>query len=196
MSFAPPPAGATHSYSASADDERRFAAKQAEWEKATAKIRRQDGCHDRRPLVAGKYKKAHDRFQEELQALQRTSRAANASHRRTARILRGTPDGIRARAFRRTEIDQEGRGQKCYQELEQELKAFDSLKPAPLLKAPWRPTPDLPRRQIRSRPGVRRAADIQPGFRTARAGRTPVRPLPTSTGRRTALADRITRRTS
>ena len=177
---------------ASADDERRFAAKQAEWEKATAKIREQMDAITG-PLVAGNIKKAHDRFQEELQAAADKPRGQRlAQEAQHAYFVERQMEYERER-FDALKSIKKAEDKKRYQELEQELKAFDSLKPAPLLKAlvATDAGPSAPPNPLKTRVGE---TDIQPGFLTLLApGEAPVRPLPTSTGRRTALADWITR---
>jgi hypothetical protein len=81
-----------------------------------------------------------------------------------------------------------------YKALEEELKKFDHLKPKPLLKPSWRRTrePKAPAEQAQDT--QRRAAD-RAGlpFDHRHEPRRRSKPTKTSTGRRTALADWITR---
>ena len=177
---------------ATAEEQKRFAAQQADWEKATAEIRAQmDAIVG--PLIAKNIKQAHDRFQEELQAeTDKPAAERLAQESQHAYFVERQMDYERERFDALKSIKKE-EDKKRYQALEVDLKAFDKLKPAPLTTAfvATDAGPKGPPNPLKTRTGE---TDIPPGFLTLLAPGDPkIEPLPNSTGRRTALAQWITR---
>ena len=170
----------------------RFDEQQAIWEKATAEVRAKvDALIN--PLVEPKVERALVRFTDDLQAMVRKPAAE-----RTALETQLAGLCERQMVHERTTFDpmknlKTDAEKARYKELEAELKKFDNLKPAPLLDAfvATDSGPKAPPTMFKTRKGEQ---EIAPGFLTLLAPGDPeIKPIGNSTGRRTALANWITR---
>jgi hypothetical protein len=178
---------------ATAEEKTRYAEQQAKWEAATADIRAQMDAMTK-PLVEPKVDRALVRFTDDLQAMVRKPDAERTS---LERQLAGLCE--RQMTHERTTFDPiksiKGEADKArYRELEAQLKKFDDLNPAPLLDAfvATDAGTDAPATIMKSRKGGEQ--EVAPGFLTLLAPGDPeIKPIGNSTGRRTALANWITR---
>ena len=169
-----------------------FATQQARWEEATADIRQ------RMHTLAGEgldknLQRAHRRFTDDLKAMiAKTAEEREPLERILANLCerqmqyeRDVFDPLKALKS----PDDKAR----YRALEAELKAFDHLKPQPLLPAfvATDAGAKAPPTRMKARKGER---DVGPGFLTLIDPVEPtIEPRANSTGRRTALANWITR---
>jgi hypothetical protein len=164
----------------------------AKWEAATAEIRAKMDALTK-PLLEPKVERALTRFTEDLQAMVRkptTEREALEKQlaglvERQMQQERKTFDPIKS--LKTDEAKAE------YKALEEELKKFDELKPKPLLDAfvATDAGPKAPAVAIKTRKGEQQ---IEPGFLSLLDPKEPkITPKGNSTGRRTALANWITR---
>ena len=169
-----------------------FDAQQAKWEAVTADIRAKMDAMTGTALTT-RVKSAHVRFTEDLQAM---INKPSAERDPLEQIL-GTMSE-RQLQYERDNFDPQkvlksADDKARYKALQAELKTFDVLKPKPLLPAlvATDAGKTAPPTKMKSRKGER---EIAPGFLTLIAPETPkIEPRPASTGRRTALAQWITR---
>jgi hypothetical protein len=171
-----------------------YAIRQAAWEGATKEVRAQ--IYE---MVGKKIEDAvatdRKRFPDDIQAMVKTPLENRGPlERQLAMMAERMPAYIKEDAeskaikYLKTDADK-----KRYAALQEELKKFDHLKPKPLVEAfvATDVGPASPPTQVKSRRGE---LEVQPAFLTVlHAGAPEIRPLPNSTGRRTALAQWITR---
>ena len=164
----------------------------AKWEAATAKIRAEiDSIVE--PLIQSSIRRAHDRFQADIQAM-----VDKPAAQRTPQDWQFSYFCERQMAYERERFDalksiKKEADKARYQALQEQLKKFDALKPAPLPNA-FVATDAMavaPPNILKTRKGE---IDVAPGFLTMIEPNEPkIEPLPNSTGRRSALAAWITR---
>ena len=174
------------------EEKKIFAEQQAAWEAATVTIREEmDKIVE--PLMAAKAKSAIKKFNDDLQAIIAKPEAERTPAEkqlmvicdRQIRLEQGKAD------IKKSLKNEEAK--KRYAELEEELKKFDHLKPKPLMEAfvATDAGPKAPPVSIKTRKGEQQ---IEPGFLSVIDTSTPkIEPKTNSTGRRTALANWITR---
>ncbi len=166
--------------------------KQANWEAATAKVRAEIS-ELISPLLEPKVDRALERFGDDLQAM---VRKPSAEREALEQQLAGLCQ--RQMVHERTTFDaaktiKKEADKTRYQELQAKLKEFDKLKPAPLTEAfvATDAGPVAPPTLMKTRQGEQ---DIAPGFLSLLCPEdAAITPLANSTGRRTALANWITR---
>ncbi|MBL9195387.1 MAG: PSD1 domain-containing protein [Opitutaceae bacterium] len=177
---------------ATREQQEEHAKRQAEWERATAEIRREMDTLAGEGLERN-VKRAFDRFTGDLQAMMTKPAAARGPLEHVLATL-----AERQLEHERTTYDpiksiKDPAGKTRYRELEIQLKAHDALKPKPL-PAAFVATdvgPVAPVTRMKTRKGER---EIQPAFLRLMENNPPViTALDRSTGRRTALAEWITR---
>lgn len=177
---------------ATAEEQAAWAAADARWQAATADVR---GRMARMTSAAldRNVRRAHDRFTEDLQAMLDKPVAEREPLEHILATL-----AERQLQYERDNFDPlkalktpEEKAQ--YKALQAELKGFDQLKPKPL-PAAFVATDagrTAPATRFRTRQGER---EVAPGFLTLLDPATPeIAPLPGSTGRRSALAQWLTR---
>ncbi len=175
-----------------AEEKARFAEQQSAWEAATASIRAEMDAITA-PIMAGKAKSAIKKFNDDLQAMINKPTAERAPLEKQLVVI----------CDRQIRLEQEKAdvmkslkaedAKKRYAELEAELKKFDSLKPKPLMEAfvATDVGPKAPATKLKTRKGDQ---EIAPGFLTLLEPKEPeIKPLGDSTGRRSALANWVTR---
>ncbi|MEI6712190.1 MAG: PSD1 and planctomycete cytochrome C domain-containing protein [Verrucomicrobiota bacterium] len=177
---------------ATPEEKARFAEQQTAWETATADVRGKIAALIHNPQENAA-ERARKMFTDDLQAII----AKPASERDALEVQLGslcerqitraqkTIDPMKAL---KSEADKA-----TYKALESELKAFDSLKPKQLLEAfvATDTGTSAPSTTLKTRKGKQ---EIAPGFLTIIEPKEPlITPLTNSTGRRTALANWITR---
>ncbi|HET6407184.1 MAG TPA: PSD1 and planctomycete cytochrome C domain-containing protein, partial [Chthoniobacteraceae bacterium] len=165
---------------------------QAKWESATAGIRAQISAMTQ-PIIDGKIRKSYERFTEDLRVM-----IDKKPEERTA--LERQLAGLCVRQYKTDtgnleplSILKKDEEKARYKQLEAELKKFDHLKPAPLPDAfvVTDAAAVAPPTVLKTRKGD---TDIAPGFLTLLAPDEPkIEPIKISTGRRTVLANWITR---
>ena len=169
-----------------------FAAQQAVWEKATADLRTQlDEMLE--PLIQKNIQRAYERFQEDIRAM-----VDRKPEERSPEDWQYSYFCERQMAYERERFEplkslKSPEQKERYQKLTEALKAFDSLKPEPLLRAlvATDATRQAPPNRLKTR---QKQTDIGPGFLTLLDPHDlQIPPLPHSTGRRSALAAWITR---
>ena len=177
---------------ATAEEQVRHARQQAEWEAATERIRREiDALVG--PALAKAVKKAHDRFTDDLQAMMdklpdRREPQEHVLATLAERQLQYERDNFDPLKSLKIEAEKTR-----YKQLDAELKKFEPLKPKPLLAAfvATDAGPVPPVTKMKSRKSER---EVGPGFLTLIDPSTPeIKAAEKSTGRRTALANWITR---
>jgi hypothetical protein len=165
---------------------------QAAWEAATSDIRAEiAGLTE--PLVQPRVERALTRFTDELQLLVRKEPDERGPlERQLARLCERQMEHER-KTFDAAKSIKDDKAKARYKELEAELKKFDHLKPKPLMEAfvATDAAATGPPNLLKTRKGEE---DVAPGFLTLLApGEPEIEPLENSTGRRTALANWITR---
>ncbi len=171
------------------EEKARFAEQQAKWEAATADIRaRMDAITT--PIQEGKTRSAAKRFNDDLQVmLNKTPEQREPLEKQLVGLCeRQMYDKADVKKSIKNDADKAR-----YAALEEELKQFDQLKPKPLLDAfvATDVGPKAPEVSIKTRKGEQK---INPGFLTLLEPKEPViKAMANSTGRRTALANWITR---
>jgi hypothetical protein len=164
--------------------------KQAGWEEATASIRKEMD-EILKPLLAAKAKSATRKFNDGLQAIINKPEPERAPLEKQYMVI--CDRQIRLEQASAAKSIKDEAVKKRFAELETELKQFDHLKPTPLQEAfvATDVGPAAPPVLMKTRKGEQ---DIAPGFLTLLEPNEPaIKPLPDSTGRRTVLADWITR---
>jgi Protein of unknown function (DUF1553)/Protein of unknown function (DUF1549)/Planctomycete cytochrome C len=175
------------------DDERvRYAEQLSKWEGATADIRAQMEPMTK-PFLEGNRKKAYNKFTDDLRAMidkkpeDRTALEKQLGGLCERQLRDEFKDSNLLKALKTEEEKNR------YKELEAQLKQFDDIKPEPLRDAfiATDASAVAPPTLLKSRKGE---IDVAPGFLTLLAPGDPkIKPLANSTGRRTALANWITR---
>ena len=169
-----------------------FEKQQAKWEAATAGIRaRMDALT--KPLLEPRVERALTRFTDDLQSMVRKPQTQRGA---LEKQLAGLCE--RQMQHERTTFDpmkslKADTAKAEYKALEEELKKFDHLKPKPLLDAfvATDAGPQAPSNKIKTRKGEQ---EIAPGFLSLLDPKEPViKPKGNSTGRRTVLANWLTR---
>lgn len=177
---------------ATSEEKSRYDEQLAAWEAATADIRAEMEQLTN-PLLQPRVDRALSRFTEELQSLVRKPRQErSALEQQLARLCERQMEHER-RTFDAMKSIKDETAKARYKELEAELKKFDHLKPAPLMEAfvATDAKAEPPANILKTRKGEE---DVAPGFLTLLEPEAPkVKPLANSTGRRTVLADWITR---
>jgi len=177
---------------AAPESKRNFDEQQAKWAAATADVRAKIDA-----LTKTHVDKAVERwrvsFPEDLQAMaHKPAEQRTELEKQLAGLLERQLEYARSTAepARALKTDEE---KARYKGLQEELKQFDALKPKPLLDAfvVTDAGPHAPANLLKTRKGER---DIAPGFLTIVDPKPPqITPTATSTGRRRALAEWITR---
>lgn len=174
------------------EEKARFAEQQAKWEEATKDIRGQiDAIIE--PMIQNNIHKAYERFQEDIRAM-----VDKKPEERAPEDWQFSYFCERQMAYERERFDalksiKKPEDKAKYQALIEELKKFDNIKPKPLLDAfvATDATNKAPKNILKTRKGEN---DIAPGFLKLLEPQEPkIEPLPNSTGRRTVLANWITR---
>ncbi len=177
---------------ATAEEQAAHARQQADWETATAAIRAEMDALAA-PALERNVKRAHDRFTADLQAMMSKPAAKRAPEEHVLATLAERQLLAERERFDPIKALKSEAEKARYRELDAKLKAFDSLKPKPLLPAfvATDAGPKAPPTMLKTRQGERAVA---PAFLTLLGAETPAIELRThSTGRRTALAAWITR---
>jgi hypothetical protein len=173
-------------------EKKAFDDQQAKWEAATVEIRAKMDALTK-PLLEPKVERALTRFTEDLQAMVRKPKPErDALEDQLAGLVE------RQMTHERTTFDplkslKTDEAKAEYKALEEELKKFDNLKPKPLMEAfvATDAGTKAPAVAIKTRKGEQ---EIAPGFLSIIDPKEPViKPTKNSTGRRTALANWITR---
>ncbi len=177
---------------ATKQEQKAFDDQQAKWEAATADVRAKMEALTK-PILEPRVERALTRFTEDLQAMARKApeqrdalekQLAGLCERQMAQE-RKTFDPLKSLKTDEQKAE--------YKALQDELKKFDHLKPKPLLDAfvATDAGPKAPPVSIKTRKGEQQ---IEPGFLSIIDTSTPkIEPKGNSTGRRTALANWITR---
>ncbi len=177
---------------ATPQEKKAFDQQQAKWEAATADIRAKMDALTQ-PILEPRVERALTRFTEDLQVMARKPASQrDALEKQLAGLVE------RQMAHERKTFDPmkslKAEEQKAeYKALEAELKKFDALKPKPLLEAfvATDAGPKGPSNTLKTRKGEQ---EIEPGFLSILDPALPkITPTKNSTGRRTVLADWITR---
>lgn len=170
----------------------RYDEQYAKWEAATADIRAQIDAMTK-PLIEPKIRKSYERFTEDLRAMiDKNPEDRTALERQLAGLCvrQYKTDTGNLEPLNILKKDEE---KARYKELEAQLKQFDNIKPAPLPDAfvVTDATAAAPATLLKTRKGE---TEIAPGFLTLLAPDEPkIAPMEKSTGRRTVLANWITR---
>ncbi len=178
---------------ATPEEQARHAEKLAAWETATAGIRRQME-ELTAPLLNRGVTRAHDRFTADIQAMMDKPPADRAPLEHILATIAERQVWYEHENFDPVKSLKAPADKARYQALAAELKKFDALKPKPLPAAfvATDAGPVAPVTRMKGRKGGER--EVTPGFLTLIDPAPPViTPLPRSTGRRTALANWITR---
>ena len=177
---------------ATPDQQREHDARLAKWEAATAEIRAKMDALTQ-PIVEPRVDRALKRFTEDLQAMvNKPADQRDAFEKQLAGLCE------RQLAHERRTFDPmkslKTDAQKAeYKALEDDLKKFDSLKPAPLMEAfvATDASAKAPSNALKTRRGEQ---EIAPGFPSILEPQEPkITPRGNSTGRRSVLAEWITR---
>ncbi len=164
--------------------------KQQAWETATKAIRDEMDAL-LKPHLAAKAKSATRKFNDDLQAIIGKTDPERTPLEKQYMVI--CDRQIRLEQASASKSIKDETAKKRYTELETELKAFDHLKPEPLQEAfvATDVGPKAPSVAMKTRKGEQ---EIAPGFLSLLEPGDPViPPLPNSTGRRSALANWITR---
>ena len=176
---------------ASPDERAQHAAQQAEWERATADIRAQMTALTQ-PTLERNVKRAHGRFTDDIKSMIAKPPAEREPMEQILAVMSERQMLYEHENFNPQTALKAPADKAKYMELEAELKKFDHLKPKPLLPAfvATDTGPKAPPTRMKSRKGEQ---EVAPAFLTLLDPRPPeIKPLPHSTGRRTALAAWIT----
>ncbi|MCB1211251.1 MAG: DUF1549 domain-containing protein, partial [Verrucomicrobiales bacterium] len=177
---------------ATPDEKKAFDEQQKKWETATAEIRAKMDALTA-PILEPKVERALTRFTEDLQGMVRkTPDQRTALERQLAGLCERQMEHER-RTFDPMKSLRKDEDKAAYQALAEELKKFDSLKPKPLLDAfvATDAGPKGPSNPLKTRKGEQ---EIAPGFLTLLEPKEPeIKPTGNSTGRRTVLANWLTR---
>src|SRR5690606_8102695 len=162
------------------------------WEAATAEIRAKMDALTL-PIVEPRVERALKRFTEDLQAMVNKPATERDAYEKQLAGLCERQMTHERRTFDPMKSLKSDAQKAEYKALEAELKKFDPLKPAPLMDAfvATDASPVPPANALKTRKGEQ---DIAPGFPSILEPKEPkITPKGNSTGRRTVLADWITR---
>jgi hypothetical protein len=177
---------------ATPQEQKAFDEQQAKWEAATAEIRgKMDALIG--TTVQGKVDTALGRFTEDLQTMVRKPAQERDSLETQLAGLCERQMTHERDVFDPMKSLKKDEEKAEYQALQEELKKFDSLKPEPLLDAfvATDTGKDAPKVSIKTRKGEQ---EVNPGFLSILEPEEPeIKPIGNSTGRRTVLANWITR---
>ncbi|MBL9144211.1 MAG: PSD1 domain-containing protein [Verrucomicrobiaceae bacterium] len=177
---------------ATPEEKKAFDAQQAKWEAATAEVRTKIDAIIK-PILEPKVERALTRFTDDLQVMTRKApEQRDGLETQLAGLVerqmqheRDTFDPMKSLKTDEKKAE--------YKALQEELKKFDHLKPKPLMEAfvATDAGPKAPAVAIKTRKGEQQ---IEPGFLSIIDTNPPkIEPKGNSTGRRTALANWITR---
>jgi hypothetical protein len=169
-----------------------YAEQQTQWETATADIRAKMDALTQ-PLLGPKVERALTRFTEDLQVMVRKPDVQREALEKQLAGLCERQLQRERKVFDPMKSLKSDEKKAEYKALEEELKPFDALKPKPLMDAfvATDAGPKAPSVSIKTRKGEQ---EIAPGFLSLLEPKEPViKPIGNSTGRRTALANWITR---
>ncbi|MEZ0385735.1 MAG: PSD1 and planctomycete cytochrome C domain-containing protein, partial [Verrucomicrobium sp.] len=177
---------------ATAEEQVAFKQKQSEWEAATSDVRsRIDGMTQK--SVENSMKKAKEKFSDDLQVMiNKAPEERETLEHQLACLAQRQVDFERVRYDPMKSI-KKPEDKEAYKALIEELKKYDAIKPKPLMDAFVATDAGTkgPPNVLKTRRGE---DDIAPGFLTILEPKEPeIKPTATSTGRRLALADWITR---
>jgi hypothetical protein len=173
-------------------EKKAFADQQAKWEAATATIRTEMETL-KKPVLEGKTRSAVKKFTDDLQDIIQKPADKREPLEKQLMVLcqrQITIEHDKADVMKSLK-DETAKAR--YAELETELKKFDALKPKPLMEAfvATDTGPVAPAVSIKTRKGEQQ---IEPGYLSIIDTSLPkIKATKTSTGRRTALAEWITR---
>jgi len=173
-------------------EKKAFKEQQAKWEAATAKIRAKMDALTK-PLLEPKVERALTRFTDDLQVMTRKPVEKRDALERQLAGLVERQMAVERKRFEPMKSLKTDDQKAEYKALADELKKFDHLKPKPLMEAfvATDASPVAPAVAIQTRKGEQQ---IEPGFLSIIDTSLPkIKPTKTSTGRRTALAEWITR---
>jgi hypothetical protein len=169
-----------------------FAKKEAPYKAATAHIQAEiDGIVG--PMIERNVQKAYERFQADIRAMVDKKPEERAPEDWQASYFCERQMEYERERFDALKSIKDPKVKARYQELTEELKKFDHLKPEPLVKAfvATDASAKAPRNPLKTRKGE---LDVQPAFLTLLEPKEPaIKPLEKSTGRRSTLAAWITR---
>ena len=177
---------------ATPEQQRAHDAQMAKWEAATAEIRAKMDALTQ-PIVEPRVERALKRFTEDLQAMVNKPAAERDAYEKQLAGLCERQMTHERRTFDPMKSLKTDAQKAEYKALEAELKKFDSLKPEPLMDAfvATDASPVPPANALKTRKGEQ---NIAPGFPSILEPEEPKIPSKgNSTGRRTVLADWITR---
>ncbi|MEI6872654.1 MAG: DUF1549 and DUF1553 domain-containing protein, partial [Verrucomicrobiota bacterium] len=168
------------------------AQQQANWEAASAEVRGKMAAMVN-PLIEAEVGRAFKRFSDELKEMvQKPALDRAPLERRLANLCERQMERER-RVFDPLKKLKSDEDKAKYKQLQEDLKAFDALKPKPLMEAfvATDVGTAAPSTSYKTRKGEQ---EVAPGFLTLlEPGEPNIAPVGASTGRRTALADWITR---
>jgi len=173
-------------------EKKAHARQQARWESATADIRAKMDALTK-PLIDPRVERALTRFTDDLQEMTRKPAAKRDALEKQLSGLVERQMKIERERFDPLKSLKTEESKATYKALEEALKAFDHLKPKPLMEAfvATDASPVAPAVSIKTRKGEQQ---VEPGFLSIIDTRLPkIKATKTSTGRRTALAEWITR---
>ena len=173
-------------------EKKAYDAQQAKWETATADVRAKMDALTK-PLVEPKVERALTRFTDDLQEMVRKPDAQREALEKQLAGLCERQMQRERKTFDPLKSLKTDEQKAQYKALAEELKKFDELKPQPLLDAfiATDAGPKAPSVSLKTRKGEQ---EIAPGFLTLLEPKEPeIKPIGNSTGRRTVLANWITR---
>jgi len=177
---------------ATSEEKKAFDEQQAKWEAATAEVRAKIDALIK-PMRDKNVERALTRFTDDLQVMTRKSpEQRDALEKQLAGLVERQMQHERNTFDPMKSLKDEAKKTE-YKALQEELKKFDSLKPKPLMDAfvATDAGPKAPAVAIKTRKGEQQ---IEPGFLSIIDTNPPkIEPKGNSTGRRTALANWITR---
>ncbi len=177
---------------ATQDEKKAFDEQQAKWEVATAELRAKIDALIK-PIIDKNVERALTRFTDDLQVMTRkTPEQRDALETQLAGLVERQMQHERDTFDPMKSLKDEAKKAE-YKALQEELKKFDHLRPKPLMEAfvATDAGPKAPAVSIKTRKGEQ---EIEPGFLSIIDANPPkIEPKGNSTGRRTALANWITR---
>lgn len=177
---------------ATADEQSQHAEKLKAWEAATVDIRKEMDALTQ-PELEKLVKRAYDRFTDDIRAMMDKPADQREPHEHILASIANRQLEYEYERFDPAKAVKSAEGKARYRELETALKRFDHLKPVPLLEAlvATDAGKTAPPTRMKSRKGEQ---EIGPAFLSLLEPQAPqIEPLAHSTGRRTALANWITR---
>ena len=177
---------------ATQSEKKAFEEQQAKWEAATAEIRAKMDALTK-PILEPRVERSLTRFTDDLQVMTRKpAEQREALEKQLAGLVERQMQHER-KTFDPMKSLKTDEAKATYKALQEELKKFDHLKPKPLMEAfvATDAGTKAPAVSIKTRKGEQ---EIEPGFLSIIDTSAPeIKPTKTSTGRRTALANWITR---